>query len=174
MKKVFFPLLFLVSLLVVSCDFSGESNYTPGIFLLQRPLTNNNDSLDIEVTGEQGLLLMDTIQVGDTVLFAVRFEAYANRLTALSLKHTPANAAKILLPPVERLDSTFNSNSDYDKGEFYLDPLYSTLFVVFSYVALEPTTDARLEMTVMSDAKFEGGGYGSNYAVVKLKTPIKP
>jgi hypothetical protein len=46
--------------------------------------------------------------------------------------------------------------------------------MVFSYVALEPTTDARLEMTVISDAKFDGGGYGSNYAVVKLKTPIKP
>ena len=174
MKKVLFPLLFAVSFFLVSCDFSGESNYTPGIFIMQRPITNNSDTLDIEVTGEQGLLLMDTIQVGDTVQFAVRFEAYANRLTALSLKHTPANAAKILLPPVERLDSTFNSSSDYDKGEFYLDPLYSTLFMVFSYVALEPGTDTRLEMTVISDAKFEGGGYGSNYAVVKIKTPVKP
>jgi hypothetical protein len=174
MKKVLFPLLFAVSFFLVSCDFSGESNYTPGIFIMQRPITNNSDTLDIEVTGEQGLLLMDTIQVGDTVQFAVRFEAYANRLTALSLKHTPANAAKILLPPVERLDSTFNSSSDYDKGDFYLDPLYSTLFMVFSYVALEPGTDTRLEMTVISDAKFEGGGYGSNYAVVKIKTPVKP
>lgn len=173
MKKAFSLLLFVVTFFFVSCDFSGESNYTPGIFFLQSPIKNSKDTIRVGIAGEQDLLLLDTIQVGDTVRFVMRMEAYANRLTALSLKHTPANAAKIILPPVENLDSTFNSNSDYDKGDFYLDPLYSSLFMVFSYVALEPGNDARLEMTVVSDAKFDGGGYGSNYAILKLKTPIK-
>lgn len=173
MKKILFPLLFVVALFVVSCDFSGESNYTPAILPLQLPVKNSQDTLKIDVSGEQGVLLMDTIQVGDTVQFAFRIEAYANLLTAMSIKHTPSGAAQILLPPVELMDSIFKSNSDYERGEFYFEPLYSRLFMVFSYVALQSTPDARLEINVLSDAKFDSG-FGSNQAVLRLKTPIKP
>lgn len=173
MKKTLIPLIFLLSVFLVSCDFSGESNYTPGIFMIQHPLKNNKDTLILDVSGEQGVYLLDTIQVGDTVQFAMRLEAYANILTAMSIKHSPSGASQILLPSVESMDSIFNANSDYEKGDFYMDPLFSRLFMKFSYVALQPSTEARLEVSIVSDAKFDSG-FGSNIATMKLKTPIKP
>ena len=84
MKKAFSLLLFVVTFFFVSCDFSGESNYTPGIFFLQSPIKNSKDTIRVGIAGEQDLLLLDTIQVGDTVRFVMRMEAYANRLTALA------------------------------------------------------------------------------------------
>jgi len=163
---VLFPVFFFAS-----CDLSGESNYSPNIIFL-RPVANNQDTLQIDFIKGEGPV-MDTIQVGDTVMFYIRLLAYSNRLTAFSLKHLPAEASTLLLPPVSKMDSLFNSQSDYDKGDFYMDPLYSILDMSFRYVALAPSLDAKLDFMVVSDANFEGG-QGSNTTQIRLKTPIKP
>lgn len=173
MKKHIWISVFLLPLFFTSCNLSGESNYTPSIYFIKPPVVNGQDTLKISSADESGLFLMDTIKVGDTVKFVLRLEGYANKLTYFSLKHTPANAAKLILPPVSKMDSLFKSNSDYEKGDFYMDPLHSTLFFVFDYVAVEPSTDAKLDLQLTSDAKFKNG-FGSNVATIKFKTPINP
>ncbi|MDD4490508.1 MAG: hypothetical protein PHD30_08430 [Paludibacter sp.] len=172
MKKLYI-LLLILPLIFISCDFSGESNYTPNISIPVSPLKNNQDSLNIFWTNESGVFLMDTIQVGDTVRFVLRLDSYANRLTAFSVKHTPVKATAVLYPPVNQNDSIFNPDSDFEKGDFYLYPNYSILFFPFNLVAVEPSEEAKLEFKVVSDAQFDSG-FSSNSTSIILKTPIKP
>lgn len=171
MKKHIFYLLVILTLVYSSCDFSGEANYTPGIFFVQDPVNNKLDTLNSYYTNEAGVFIMDTISVGDTVSFYLHLEAYANRLKAFYLLHTPDSVAAIILPDSTSMDTIFTANSQYDKGIFLMDAKYASLVFPFQYVALKPSLNARLEFAVISDAVFDTG-FGSNSHNFKLKTPI--
>ncbi len=171
MKKHIFYLLVIFTLVLSSCDFSGESNYTPRIFFIQNPINNKLDTLNSYYTNEAGVFIMDTISVGDTIRFYLRLEAYANKLTAFYLFHTPDSVAAIILPDSASMDTIFTANSQYDKGRFFMDAKYASLVFPFQYVALRPSLEARLEFAVISDAVFDTG-FGANSHSFKLKTPI--
>lgn len=173
MKKHIVYLLVLFTLVFTSCDFSGESNYTPGIFFIQNPVNNKLDTLNSYYTSEPGVFIMDTISVGDTIRFFLRLEAYANKLTAFYLLHRPDSVAALILPDSVSMDTIFTVNSQYDKGIFLMEAKYGSLIFPFQYVALKPSLDARLEFAVVSDAIFDTG-FGSNSHNFKLKTPIIP
>jgi hypothetical protein len=171
MKKHLITLLVLSALIFASCDFSGESNYTPNIYFVHNPIRNNQDTLNAYFNTEAESFVMDTIQVGDTIRFLLYFEAYANKLVAFNLTKYPASAAQIILPPVSSMDSLFKSTSNYENGNFLMDPLYSSLVFPFSYVADAASIEARIDIAIMSDAIFEGG-FGSNVNSIRLRTPI--
>jgi hypothetical protein len=164
--------LFILSLALSSCDFHGESNYTPGVFFVHQPVKNHHDTLSVYYTEEVGRLCMDTITVGDTISFFMHFEAYSNNLTAINLRYYPDSVAELILPEKATMDSIFSPTSDYAKGNFFMDSSFSTLGFPFRLIALQPSADARLELTVVSDAVFEDG-FGTNFTCFKLKTPIK-
>jgi len=172
MKTRIFTLLVLVIVTFTACDLSNESNYTPGIFFLQNPVKNNQDTLRSFYTDVPGTFVMDTVQVGDTVKFLIYLDAYANNLQNFYLNHAPDSAAKIILPEASSMDTIFKDNSDYAKGKFYFRDSHSFLFFPFRYVALKPNLDAKLEFLVVSDAVFDNG-FGSNSSKIILKTPIK-
>lgn len=172
MKTRIFSLLLVVAIAFSACDLSNDSNYTPGIFFLQNPVNNHQDTLKSFYTDVPGTFLMDTVQVGDTVLFYLYLEAYSNKLTAFYLKHSPDSVTKVILPNINTMDSIFTENSEYDKGKFYMNNIPSSLFFPFRYVALRRSSEAKLEFMVVSDAVFESG-FGSNTNSLTLKTPIK-
>lgn len=172
MKTRILSLLLLVVIAFTACDLSNESNYTPGIFFLQNPLKNNQDTLKSYYTDVAGTFVMDTINVGDTVKFFLFMDAYTNRLQAFYLSHGPDSVAKVILPEASSMDTIFTDDSDYSKGKFYMNGGHSFLFFPFQYVAQKRSMDAKLEFTVVSDAVFDSG-FGSNTASLTLKTPVK-
>jgi hypothetical protein len=64
----------------VSCDLSGESNYTPQLALVAHPRLQNGDTLKIKNIVDSEELLLDTITVGDTVSFFLFLNAFCNNL----------------------------------------------------------------------------------------------
>lgn len=172
MKTRILTLLLIIVVAFTACDLSNDSNYTPGIFFVQNPINNHQDTLKGLYTDVQGTLLLDTIQTGDTVVFYLYLEGYTNRLRTFMLTNTPDSAAKIILPNVHSMDSIFADNSEYNKGKFYLDGSQTSLYFPFKYVALKPSSEAKINFLIISDAVFDTG-FGSNTASMTLKTPIR-
>lgn len=171
MKTGIFIVLVLAIFTFSSCELTGESNYTPDIYFIHNPVRGTTDTLNRYYTDKSGVFLMDTISVGDTVLFMLYLEAYANNLTAFYLQQSQDSVSEILLPDRESMDSIFLSTSDYGKGTFLLDGTHSALVFPFRYVALKPSNSAKINIAIVSDAHFDSG-FGSNTNVMELKTPI--
>lgn len=162
----------LISFTFAACDLTTESNYTPDIFFLQNPINNKIDTLNRYYTDKAGVLLMDTITVGDTVLFALYLEGYANNLTSFDLKGPEDSSAIILLPDKVSMDSIFLPTSEYDKGKFIMDGTHTALVFPFWYVAKKVSNATKIGFAITSDAKFSNM-FGSNSNSFELKTPIK-
>lgn len=172
MKTRFLILIALVLLAFTSCDLEGESNYTPNIFFIQQPINQKGDSLNSFYTDKAGVFLMDTISVGDTVLFYLYMDAYSNQLTSFYINQSADSVSRIILPSKASMDTIFTASSDYNKGKFLMDATRNSIRFPFWYVALKPSKEAKLEFTVTSNAQFEGG-FASNVNGFQLKTPIK-
>jgi hypothetical protein len=172
MKTRFLILIALVLLAFTSCDLEGESNYTPNLFFIQQPINQNGDSLNSFYTDKAGVFLMDTISVGDTVLFYLYMDAYSNQLTSFYINQSADSVSRIILPSKASMDTIFTASSDYNKGKFLMDGTRNSIRFPFWYVALKPAKEAKLEFTVTSNAQFEGG-FASNVNGFQLKTPIK-
>lgn len=166
MKARIFFLLSIVAIAFSSCNLNDESNYQPRIFLVQNPVINGKDTLDIYLTDE-GVYRLDTIQIGDTVTFRMFIDGYANNLLSYSMTQSADSVTKFILPSVNSMDSIFLSTSDYNKGVFNLKGTSTTLFFPFKYVARKASKEAKITFNVVSDANFE---YNRNSFV--LKTPI--
>lgn len=172
MKTRFFIFTVLIAFVLTSCDLDGESNYTPNIFFIQQPINQKGDSLNSFYTDKAGVFIMDTITVGDTVLFYLYMDAYTNQLTSFYINQSADSVSRILLPSKASMDTIFTSGSDYKKGKFLMDGTRNTLRFPFWYVALKPSNEAKLEFSVSSNAIFEGG-FATNVNGFQLKTPIR-
>lgn len=172
MKTLILTLLAVITIAFVSCDLTGESNYTPQIYFIHQPVDQQGDTLSSYYTDKAGVFVMDTIEVGDTVLFYLYLEAYANQLTAFYLNQSADSVSSILLPSTSSMDSVFVEGSDYHKGKFIMDGTRNSLRFPFWYVAKKPSVEAKIEFIVVSNAKFEGG-FASNANSLQLKTPIQ-
>lgn len=162
-------ILFLFS----SCSLDGESNYTPEISLISAPKNQKGDSLRIFYTANSGEYLMDTMQVGDTVSFAVVVNAYTNNVNAFYLTQSADSVTRIRTANKESLDSVFQATSDYKTGKYYCKPGISAFVFPFKYIARSVSKTAAIGFMVTSDAKFESGFGGSNSTSFIIKTPIK-
>ena len=158
--------------LFTSCDLDGESNYTPNIFFLKLPVNQHGDSLKSYFTDKSNVYQLDTINVGDTIFFWVYLEAYANQLTAFYLTQSADSVSRIILPNKASMDTVFTSASDYKAGKFIMDGTRSNMLFPFHYVATKPSKEAKLELSVVSNASFKGG-FASNFNGFQLKTPIR-
>ena len=175
MKAYFYFILVVLSFALESCDMTGSSNNTPLISFLTKPILNSKDSLFIRYSGQDGLYLLDSITVGDTVSFRVLINGYSNHLTTYYISVSDSISTKVLLPGKNSLDSVFVAGSNYKTGKFVFKNNVFNLYFPVKYVALKPTNDARISFTAISDAVFDGSMYMSNNSVtVSLKTPIKP
>lgn len=167
---VLFSLLFVL----LSCSLDGESSQTPSVSIATYPILQNGDTLGIYTTSRYDEILMDTIQVGDTVSLVLHMYSYSNNLTHFFLKQSSDSSTQIELAPVATLDSIFVAGSDYDKGDFVMATGFNRLLFPFKYVATKANLKTKLTIKVVSDAKFENMSPGANTASFNLLTPIKP
>ncbi len=172
-----FSLIYLVIAFVtftqVSCDLSGESNYTPQLALVAHPRLQKGDTLKIKNIVDSEELLLDTITVGDTVSFYLLLNAYSNNLKSFYINQSADSVSRILLPEKATLDSFFVATSDYKNGKFLFQQNIKALYFPFRYVARAVTKTSKFSIHVVSDANFEMGVGGSNTASFSIRTPIK-
>lgn len=73
--------------MLTGCDFlNGSSNYTPSIELLRPFITQNSDTLYTLYDTKTNHYRLDTIQVGDTVSFAIGYSSYTNHLVSTTME----------------------------------------------------------------------------------------
>jgi len=168
-----FLLMVLIAIFQVSCDLSGESNYTPQLTLVTYPRLQNGDSLTIRGIADSEDLLLDTIRVGDTVSFVLLLNGYTNNLKSFYINQSADSISKILLPEKLSMDSVFLTSSDYKVGKFLFRDKITALFFPFSFVAKGVTKTSKFSLHLVSDANFEMGVGGSNTTSVSIRTPIK-
>lgn len=175
MKTRIFPSLIILSILFAvvfsACDLNGEANYTPEIFYVHNPVRNHTDTLSSYYTDQAGVFRMDTINVGDTVLFYMYVEGYANNLTSFYITRSGDGVSELAYPDSIGMDSIFLNTSDYSKGKFDMDGTKTRLLFPFYYIALKASDEAKIKFAVISDAKFDTG-FASNSNSFELKTPI--
>lgn len=171
-------LLTLISIGFISCNMTGGANYTPQISMSSRlrvfkaDTLLRIDTLDIYNTNVAGVLLLDTISVGDTVDIPVSFDGITNNITAIYIIQSADSLTSIALPAKSTLDPLFSASSNYAEGKFYANVNFTSLYFPFRYIAKKPSNDAKLSFTVVSDAIFKDLS-GSNTNSFVLKTPIK-
>ncbi len=171
MKTKIILLLAIISIAFTACNLEGESNYVPEIFFAKFPTNNLGDSLDIYYTDEAGSYRLDTITVGDTISFQMYITGYENNLTAFYLKESADSVTKIILPSKSSMDSIFLPTSNYNTGKFFMKGLSTSLYFPFKYVAKEPSNEAKIVFTAVSNSHFEES-IGTNTVSFTLKTPI--
>lgn len=171
MKIRILSVLLAVITLLSSCNLDGEANYTPEIYFLKNPVIVGKDTLNRYYTDVSSVYRLDTIQVGDTVLFSMYMDGFANNLTGFYLVQSADSVTKIRFPNPAAMDSLFLPASDYAKGKFLMDGTHPGLIFPFYYIALKPSLEAKISFAVTSNAKFDNG-FGSNTASFELKTPI--
>jgi hypothetical protein len=175
LSKISFQFVgFVVGMLIFSsCNLDSLSNYTPRISFLRAATLQNGDSLNIKYTSTDGEFLLDTVSVGDTVMFLLHLNAYSNNLTKFMLSQSADSVSRLVLPEKASLDSITLPTSDFKAGKFVFKPNYSMMVFSFGYVAKSPTNTGKLSVYLESDAKFGASIMGSNTHSFKLITPIK-
>ncbi len=163
MIKKLFPILAL-SVTLVSCLEIGDSHYTPTIG--STPIVRNTTDTLLVYREADGTSRLDTISVGDTIRFAVYYDALGNALLAArvtwdsiyaDLTVTPSDSVKTILLPT----------SEPENGVFYVttNPKMRWISLPMEYVAIKAGVPT-IVFTAESDSKFSP-------AEIKLKTPIK-
>lgn len=171
MKFKLLATVFVAVALLSSCLDKNESAATPYIQMANYPVTTGGDSLNVFYTENSATWLMDTVSVGDTVKFSTLLVGWDNNLTSFNMSTSIDSVAKLILPPADSLNIVFGADSDYAAGKYIFVKQVNLLMFSFRYVALKPSKDAAIYMSLTSDAKFDMPG--ANTTVRSIKTPIK-
>jgi len=175
MKTRIFILLGLITIIFSSCNISSSNNNTPEILFVSKPFVINSDTLNRYYTGESGVYLLDTIHVGDTIIFRMLFNGFSNNLSTLKILQSDTSSTKIIFPSSYSLDSIFSAaSSDFSNGNFLFKNKITSLYFPFKYIAKKANNDAKVTFYISSDANFSDmSSMGNNSVSFVLKTPIK-
>jgi len=173
MKTRIFFLFAIVLVAFTACNLDGSSNYTPDI-MYSCTTQNKHDTLYSHLTDESGVYRLDTVHVGDTLMFKTFVTGYSNNLVSFFLTNNmPDSVSQVLLTGTKvAMDSIFLPTSNYAKGEFYIRGTSTGLIFPFKYVVKRHSTDAKLKFVVQSDANFKDA-IGSNTNSFSLLIPVK-
>jgi len=172
MKTHFFIILSIFTIAFVSCNLDGESNFTPQMSIWASHV-DKTDTIKIRYTEVGGIIKMDTMNVGDTVLLRLYMNGITNNLTNFQIAISDTSVSKIILPIESVLDSVFSkSSSNYSTGSFVFPANKNLSFFPLQYVAKKSTSDAYVQFTLTSDANFKLSE-GTNITSFKLIIPAK-
>ena len=172
MKIRYILILGLITLIFAGCDLGGTSNYTPSLLIYASHI-NKNDTLNIYITDASGTLRMDTVNLGDTIVFRNYLNGFTNNLTYFNIEQNDTSDAKILYPVTSSMDSIISVNqSNIAKGKFVFLPKQSFVYFPLRYVPKKITKTASIQFSLMSDANFNTG-MGYNSVTYKIITPVK-
>ena len=165
MKLYHFILAGFLSLVFSSCNLTGRSESTP--FFAFWPVLHIVDG-DTTVLGFPEPHTLDTISVGDTILFRTFLFSEFNNLLSYRITSSRPSAVEFIWLPKDSLDIWFTSASDYDKGLFVMPGTYRNFVFPFQYVAKEATQELTLTFVVVN-----AGSRDYDTKVVTIRTPIK-
>ncbi len=151
---------------------TDETPYISRSLLVRNPKIENclvvggKDTLSVSAA-ESGndTYVIDTIEVGDTVVFAVAFGARSNQLVSASVLSSDTNSLKIDCQVNDTLSKMLISPTDLNKGQMYFTSGWSLIgFPVYYYARKAGLVTITLK--VESDSKYSP-------ATVYLRQPIK-
>ena len=166
MKKIIYLSLPLIMAVVLNSCLTSESDIQETPLLSVTAIRNSTDTLKIYTTTETNTFRLDTVAVGDSILFfTVMYSGRQNRLTEFKFDFD-AEIAEIHLKNTEKLDSIFSPKSDYEKGLFVVNVEANYIWLPVIYIPKTPSSNTTVSFTVKSNSKYSP-------TTVKLKTPIK-
>ena len=151
MKKNILPLLF-VSLIALQSCLNSKYETTPAVMMDPIILVNDTDTVTYAFNDDLNQYSTDTLFVGDTVMFAIVYDALGNNLTKAQIRYQPeyADFSAVLSSQLE--DVVTRTESD---GSFVLDVAtgYRAIIFQFKYIPLKAGL-AKLEFRVESDSQY--------------------
>ncbi len=165
MRKIkVFALLLFSTLAMTSClDNTGVHSTPQMIFgnLYVNPkfvgdtFVGAKDTLYDHFNAELGLLYVDTLQLGDTLMFPAKFMSYTNNLVNITTSYDTVNVN--LWFDIDMQDpnqkKALAAGSDPQKGILFFNPMYYQ--VIFNiYIVPKKTGSYPLKFSVTSDSEF--------------------
>jgi len=175
MKSLTILLLGLICFVFVMCSPIERYNSTPQIFLAQKPILANGDTLKVTSAANSSYdYITDTVSVGDTIGFKLYLNADYNNLVEFDIERSDTISSKLLLADESVLNSVFvKSASNYPAGKLLFRGNQNLAYFTFRYVAKAASTSAVMKFTLQSDAYFAtSSSSGTNYVSLRLKIPI--
>lgn len=159
MRKLF--LLFAVAVAVASCIGDEELQFSPQIYsshFYVNPVFDGDsvvwakDTLNLFYDAEDNSYEMDTIYLGDTVVFAATFYSFTSNLVAVELKWEK-DFMELWYPLTESITNVLTDQSDLNAGKLYFETGYNrvTFPIYFTPMVRGGMT---LKMTVQSDSEY--------------------
>ena len=164
MKIKSFLLLLALSLAMVACIDNTGTHTTPQMMLgnlyvnpqfVGDSLISAKDTLEDHYNTEDGLIYLDTLQLGDTVMFPALFSSNMNNLVSVQAKFDTlkVNMWFDIDPEEEAVKKALTAESNHMKGILYFNPMYN--YVTFPvYIVPMETGGHPIKLTVTSDSQF--------------------
>ena len=159
MRKLF--LLFAVVVAITSCIGNEDIQFSPQIYssyFYVNPVFDGDsviwakDTLGVFYDAEDDSYEMDTVYLGDTVVFAATFYSFTSNLMAVELKWEK-NFMELWYPLTESITNVLTDQSDIDAGKLYFNTGYNRVtFPV--YFTPKVKGGMTLKMTVQSDSHY--------------------
>ena len=162
MRKLYIYLSVIsVVALMTSCLGEMESHYTPRIYcssfyvnpILQGDsLKGAKDTLILTLDMENDTYVSDTVELGDTIMFASTFYTVSNNLVAVKMDWD-TTMTTLWFPLTDAIQKVLTDRTDMAAGNLYFNPGYNT--VAFP-IYLCPMAEGKssVVVTVESDSKF--------------------
>ena len=172
MRKLF--CLFAVIGLMTSCIKHIEPQYSPEIYsssFYLNPILDGDsivsaaDTLSLYYDAEEGAYRMDTVYIGDTVMFASTFYTFTSNLTAVELKWE-TNLMNLWYPLPSGVKEVLTDQTDIDAGKLYFNPGYHRVSFPIYFIPLVGG-NRTLKLSVESDSEFP-------VSSVLLNIPVRP
>lgn len=170
-----FLYLLLIACVATSC-LNTETHTTPQMLfgnLYVNPqfvgdtLVGAKDTLEDHYNYEVGMVYLDTLQLGDTVMFSAYFDSYMNSLVSVQANYdtTRVNLWFAIDPQSDAVKNLLASGSNPQKGILLFNPMYRS--VVFPiYIVPQEAGSHPIKITVTSDSN-----YSTNSAIFTM--PVK-
>jgi len=166
MKRLFIPLALVMVLVLPSC-LKNKAEYTPYIsfshFILN-PVYHGDtlvwaeDTLNVTIN-EDDQFVLDTVEVGDTIVFAVGYGSYANDLQAARILVSDSTGMRYSVLLNEAIRSVLVSEQVDGSGvNLELQSGYNYLAFPAGCKILKSGTH-RVEFKVESDSKYSPNSY---------------
>lgn len=161
--KSIFSLLALAVVITSCIDTTGVQT-TPEMLLgnvyvnpqfVGDSLISAKDTLEDHYNTEDGLIYLDTLQLGDTVMFPALFSSNMNNLVSVQAKFDTlkVNMWFDIDPEEEAVKKALTAESNHMKGILYFNPMYN--YVTFPiYIVPMETGGHPIKLTITSDSQF--------------------
>ncbi len=146
---------------LTSCLDTEDSQYTPEI---TTSIFTCNTTDTLYVRQDTNGYRLDTVTVGDTVRFAVAFNALGNNLLTARIAWDSIYT-DLTIGMLDSVNSVLLPTSDPDAGVFNLPTGYQAIVLPMEFIAIKAGSP-KFVFTAESDSKFSP-------MEIKIKTPIK-